>query len=158
MEVFHWLDGIHPVLDPHGGKKLISVDMVLIKMFYSSTFFFRASGSKQEAEIAGCILLSSLTDFLSIHACLHDATNQPTHSLYPYCLLPSTYTAIMNSFCLYKPSSVTWIHNFFHEGICWDINSLLENSSRQRGKNMVKKQKDQKRDKHLFIKPLENCD
>lgn len=103
---------------PTGEKKLISVDMVLIKMFYSSTFFFRASGSKQEAEIAGCILLSSLTDFLSIQACLHDVTNQPTHSLYPYCLLPSTYIAIMNSFCLYKPSSVTWICNFFHEGIC----------------------------------------
>lgn len=41
-----------------------------------------------------------------------------------------------------------------------DINSLLENNSGQRGKRTVKKQKekDQKRDKHVFIKPLENCD
>ena len=41
-----------------------------------------------------------------------------------------------------------------------DINSLLENNSGQRGKRTVKKQneKDQKRDKHIFIKPLENCD
>ena len=39
-----------------------------------------------------------------------------------------------------------------------DINSLLENNSGQRGKRIVKKQKDQKRDKHIFIKPLENCD
>lgn len=97
IKVFNWLNGIHPELDGYEKNWSVLIYFWLNCFIHKHRAKKKASGSKQQSEIAGFMPPSP-----SIYTHLYNITNKPIY--WVLTVFKSTCTATASSYCLYKPS------------------------------------------------------